>query len=195
MIRCTTAVTTHRPFRCLWLFSILAAEMNDEKLLKGLLKTVDNHFDPVLGEGGTYHYPYKIFGGGPNLDENIASALRPVEQTLRHGAGFAEKRSAEDVHHAFRCRSFCRTGGHRCRSQETVPQTGCLRPDEVCTHRFDPAVIILGWKRRVQDHPVESGENLSAYHRWRADCGDQRCAGICCDAGQCNSARYHITRM
>jgi hypothetical protein len=55
------------PYSYYGFFSILAAEMGDEKLLSGLLKTVDNHFDPVWGEDGTFHYPYKVVSGGPNL--------------------------------------------------------------------------------------------------------------------------------
>jgi len=71
------------PYSYYGFFSILAAEMGDEKLLRGLLKTVDAHFDPVWGEGGTFHYPYKVFAGGPNLaaadDANKAKtpAIKP----------------------------------------------------------------------------------------------------------------------
>ena len=68
-------------------FCILAAEMGDEKLLRGLLKTVDEHFGPVWGDDGTYHYPYKVFGGGPSLaaaDDPKAGkppAIKPPLQT------------------------------------------------------------------------------------------------------------------
>jgi hypothetical protein len=41
--------------------------MGDTLLLNALLKTVDSHFDPVWGKDGTFHYPYKVFAGGPNL--------------------------------------------------------------------------------------------------------------------------------
>lgn len=75
------------PYSYYGFFCILAAEMGDEKLLAGLLKTVDDHFDPVWGEDGTFHYPYKVFGGGPNLaaadDSGAAkpSAIKPPLKT------------------------------------------------------------------------------------------------------------------
>jgi hypothetical protein len=67
------------PYSYYGFFSILAAEMGDEKLLNGLLKTVDNHFGPVWGEGGTFHYPYKVSGGGPNLA--AADDAKPVRSS------------------------------------------------------------------------------------------------------------------
>jgi hypothetical protein len=67
------------PYSYYGFFSILAAEMGDEKLLKGLFKTIDQHFDPVWGEDGTYHYPYKVFGGGPNLA--AADDAKPAKPT------------------------------------------------------------------------------------------------------------------
>lgn len=67
--------------------SILAAEMGDEKLLKGLLKSVDMHFDPVWGDDGTYHYPYKVFAGGPNLaaadDAKTAKPSSPIKPPVK----------------------------------------------------------------------------------------------------------------
>lgn len=55
------------PYSYYGFFSILAAELGDEKLLRGLLKTVDQHFDPVWDKDGAFHYPYKVIAGGPNL--------------------------------------------------------------------------------------------------------------------------------
>ncbi len=66
------------PYSYYGFFCILAAEMGDEKLLKGLFKTIDAHFDDVWGDDGTYHYPYKVFAGGPNLAAaDDAKAAKP----------------------------------------------------------------------------------------------------------------------
>jgi hypothetical protein len=70
------------PYSYYGFFCILAAEMGDEKILKGLFKTIDAHFDDVWGDDGTYHYPYKVFAGGPNLAaaddaKPAASGIKP----------------------------------------------------------------------------------------------------------------------
>jgi hypothetical protein len=74
------------PYSYYGFFSILAAEMGDEKLLNGLLKSIDMHFDPVWGDDGTYHYPYKVFAGGPNLaaaDDAKAAKPSPIKPPVK----------------------------------------------------------------------------------------------------------------
>ncbi len=74
------------PYSYYGFFSVLAAEMGDDSLLAGLLKTVDEHFNPVWGDDGTFHYPYKVIAGGPNLaaaDDSSAAKPSPIKPPVQ----------------------------------------------------------------------------------------------------------------